>query len=284
MHAFLNCLQSTQGNISITDIRVILSRTVHSAYLFASLSPAGLQGRLWSSTTSAGNSIRYLNERVYSSCNLRKDVFVYEGIQCRSVNLQVQVRGEGRAFVRAEQNRSDRQEEKERGEGEKFAGFEGEGETRRVGRVTGKAAGSAGVCTTDTCLDSITGLGSHSFLPIKTEKTDLPLPPPLRKSTRAKSSYFFISYSTRRIGNCFEPPRCHRQYHPPFAPSSSSSSPLRSSFLAGPQDTSAKSENTFVDGFRMGWGLADAFYSFISSVIHLFPIRARKNASTKCFV
>lgn len=113
MHAFLNCFQSTQGNISITDVRVILSRTAHSAYLFSSLSPAGLQGRLWSSTTSAGNSIRYLNERVYSSCNLCKDVFVYEGIQCRSVNLQVQMR-EGRAFVRAEQNRSDRERKRKK--------------------------------------------------------------------------------------------------------------------------------------------------------------------------
>lgn len=32
-----------------------------------------------------------------------------------------------------------------------------------VGRVTGKAAGSAGVCTTDTCLDSITELGEPLF-------------------------------------------------------------------------------------------------------------------------
>lgn len=108
---------------------------------------------------------------------------------------------------RAEQNENDREKERE-GEGEKFAGFEREGEIRRVGRVTGKAAGSAGVCTTDTCLDSITGSGSHSFLPIKTEKTD-PLPRPvhpLRKSTRASPPTSSSPTLPRRIGNCFEPP------------------------------------------------------------------------------
>lgn len=96
---------------------------------------------------------------------------MYEGIQCRSVNLLVQVREGGGAFVRAEQNRSDREKErKKEREGEKFAGFEREGETRRVGRVTGKAAGSAGVCTTDTCLDSITGLGEPLFPSDKNRK------------------------------------------------------------------------------------------------------------------
>lgn len=234
-------------DISITDIRVILSRTAHSAYLFSSLSPAGLQGRLWSSTTSAGNSIRYLNERVYSSCNLRKGVFVYEGIQCRSVNLQVQVREGAGIRERAEQNENDREEKRE---GEKFAGFEREGETRRVGRVTGKAAGSAGVCTTDTCLDSITGSGSHSFLPIKTEKTDPRPVHPLRKSTRASPPTSSSPTLPPRIGNCFEPPSAR-----PFL-SSSFFSVTVSLPTGSPQDTSAKSENTFADGLRMGRGLS----------------------------
>jgi len=39
---------------------------------------------------------------------------VYEGIQCRSVNLLVQVREGEEAFVRPEQNRSNRERKRER--------------------------------------------------------------------------------------------------------------------------------------------------------------------------
>lgn len=35
---------------------------------------------------SAGNSIRYLDEHVYWSCNLCNSMFVYEGIQCRGLS------------------------------------------------------------------------------------------------------------------------------------------------------------------------------------------------------
>lgn len=104
---------------------------------------------------------------------------MYEGIQCRSVNLQVQVREGGSIFVRAEQNDGEKDEKRERAEGRERNSRDSSARVRHEGwgRVTGKAAGSAGVCTTDTCLDSITeSLESHSFLPIKTEKTD-PLRP-----------------------------------------------------------------------------------------------------------
>lgn len=151
--------------------------------------------------------------------------------------------------------------------------------------MTGKAAGSAGVCTTDTCLDSITGSGNHSFLPIKTEKTD-PSPSLLRKSTRASppsSSPTLPVVSVTASSHPMPPSTtlCSTPllFPPPPPP------PLRSSFLPGPRDTkSAKSGNTFMDEFRMSRGLADAFHSFIFFVIHLFPIRsldrgARKNAS-----
>lgn len=59
--------------------------------------------------------------------------------------------------------------------------------------MTGKAAGSAGVCTTDTCLDSITG--SEPLFSSDKNRKKLSLP-------AHKSS----TYSARRIGNCFEPP------------------------------------------------------------------------------
>lgn len=62
--------------------------------------------------------------------------------------------------------------------------------------MAGKAAGSAGVCATDTCLDSITAW-NHSFLPIKMKKTVLH---PLRIG--------------HRIGNCFE----NRVYQPLLDP------------------------------------------------------------------
>lgn len=122
--------------------------------------------------------------------------------------------------MRAEQNGSDREEERERERERNSRDSSARVRHEGVGRVTGKAAGSAGVCTTDTCLDSITGLESHSFLPIKTEKTDPAAPSQVHPR---KSSYFFISYSARRIGNCFEPPDAAVN-HPLFASSSSFSS------------------------------------------------------------
>lgn len=155
----------------------------------------------------------------------------------------------------------------------------------RVGRVTGKAAGlSAGVCTTDTCLDSIRGSGIHSFLPIKTEKTD-PFPFPARVHPRKSVSFISRLQPRRRIGNCFEPPDATIN-HPPFVLLLLFfSPPLRSSFLPDPRDTFTKSsgETRSRTGFEwVGGGLADAFHAFISSVIHLFLIRdldRRKNFS-----
>lgn len=64
--------------------------------------------------------------------------------------------------------------------------------------AAGKAAGSAGVCTTDTCLDSITAW-NHSFLPIKMKKKKE------KKGLSAPSGRIGC-----RIGNCFE----NRVYHP----------------------------------------------------------------------
>lgn len=146
--------------------------------------------------------------------------------------------------------------------------------------MTGKAAGSAGVCTTDTCLDSITGSESHSFLPIKTEK-NYPHP---RKFARASPSFplllLFLFPFACRIGNCFEPSKAAIS-HPPFALFSSSFSStfsVKVSLPTGPRDTSAKSGSTFAGSECMSrWGvggsLADAFRfrSFISSVVHLPP-------------
>lgn len=139
--------------------------------------------------------------------------------------------------------------------------------------MTGKAAGSAGVCTTDTCLDSITGSGSsHSFLPIKTEKTDpLRLPPP-RVHPRKSSSFFaspaLPTVSVTASSHPMPPSTTLCSFPRPLPP------PLRSSFLPGPRDTKS---NTF----RMDRGLADASRAFISSVIHLFLIRDHGPALAK---
>lgn len=171
------------------------------------------------------------------------------------------------ALVRAEQNGSDRKEERKRERERNSRDSSARVRREGVGRVTGKAAGSAGVCTTDTCLDSITGLESHSFLPIKTEKTDprrpLASPPTSSSPTPLAVSVTASSHPMPPSTTLCSLPSLRS---PPFLL-------LRSSLLPGPQDTSAKSENTFAHGFRMGRGRADAFYSFISSVIHLYPIR-----------
>lgn len=65
----------------------------------------------------------------------------------------------GEVFVRAEQNTSKRERER-KGERERNSrDLSARVRQEEWGRVTGKAAGSAGVCTADTCLDSITGSG-----------------------------------------------------------------------------------------------------------------------------
>lgn len=143
--------------------------------------------------------------------------------------------------------------------------------------MTGKAAGSAGVCTTDTCLDSITGLGSHSFLPIKTEKTDPLRPTPLRKSTRASPP----TSSSPTLPAVSVTASSH-----PMPPSTTLCSPHLLLLLLRYGHPSyrvlkirLRSRRT---RSRTGRGLADAFYSFISSVIHLFPIRDLDRRSQKC--
>lgn len=192
--------------------------------------------------------------------------------------------------MRAEQSGSDGEERKKKERtGEKFAGLEREGETRRrVGRVTGKAAGSAGVCTTDTCLDSITGSGSHSFLPIKTEKTD---PPPPRPSASPPSQVLLLLHllllpAVSVTASSHPMPPSTTLCSPP--PSSSSSVmvilPTGSSRYVCEVEEHVRGRIPNGSGGRAkgaGWrgeGLADAFRSFISSVIHLFPTRDSRPA------
>lgn len=157
--------------------------------------------------------------------------------------------------------------------------------------MTGKAAGSAGVCTTDTCLDSITGSESHSFLPIKTEKTTPTLASPPAQVLLLLLLLLLLTPSACRIGNCFEPSKAAIS-HPPFA-LFSSLFPLRllryghpsyrsSRYVCEvPEHVRGRPPNVRVRG---GGSFADAFRSFISFLVHLPTIRDLDRRSQECYI